>query len=188
MSKKNIKQSNLKTSKKPEKIQLTSNTALSICPPQYLWPQIQTIRKKYDKAAKRWPPHINLLFPFVYPNNFDEIKQKLEKELKIEPFTLQMNEPSNEVACREKSVWSLPKNKEELHELHHQITKILSIESQFNPHMTFGQVNVNEIDEQLKDIQNLWLELEFEVDEIFFLKKEGENFFVQSSLKLKPFL
>jgi 2'-5' RNA ligase len=176
-----------KTKNEKELSNLTSNTALSICPPQYLWPQIQTIRKKYDKASKRWPPHINLMFPFVYPNRFDEIKKKLEKEIQSKSFTLQMEEPSNEVACRSKSVWSLPKSNVDLVSLHKEICKILSMESEFNPHMTFGQLSVNNVEEELKEIQSLWSDLEFDVDEIYLLKKDEKNdsFVIQTSIQLK---
>lgn len=47
-------------------------TALIISPPQDKWDNIQEIRKVHDKAYQRWMPHINIAFPFVKPENFDQ--------------------------------------------------------------------------------------------------------------------
>jgi hypothetical protein len=41
------------------------HTALVVIPDQI--DQIQPIRKQYDTAYDRWPPHINLVFPFAAP-------------------------------------------------------------------------------------------------------------------------
>ena len=39
-------------------------TAICVVPPQSVWPQLQEIRVFNDRAFVRWPPHINLLYPF----------------------------------------------------------------------------------------------------------------------------
>ena len=41
------------------------HTSLCVIPPKELWDEINKIRKNHDKAFDRWPPHINILFPFV---------------------------------------------------------------------------------------------------------------------------
>ncbi|KAK3318390.1 hypothetical protein B0H66DRAFT_516600 [Apodospora peruviana] len=41
------------------------DTALCIIPPTHLWPAIDRLRSLYDKAYTKWPPHINLVYPFV---------------------------------------------------------------------------------------------------------------------------
>ena len=48
------------------------HTALIITPPLELIEPIQKIRKSNDKAYERWMPHINLVFPFFDPLNFEE--------------------------------------------------------------------------------------------------------------------
>ncbi|KAH7133447.1 hypothetical protein EDB81DRAFT_659428 [Dactylonectria macrodidyma] len=42
-------------------------TALCIIPPRPLWPVADRLRCLYDKAYGVWPPHINLIYPFVEP-------------------------------------------------------------------------------------------------------------------------
>jgi hypothetical protein len=44
---------------------LDYKSALAICPPKHTWHGIQNFRWLHDKQVKRWPPHINLLYPFV---------------------------------------------------------------------------------------------------------------------------
>ena len=40
-------------------------TALVIVLPDELWPRVDAIRSKHDKAFPRWMPHITIAFPFV---------------------------------------------------------------------------------------------------------------------------
>ncbi|CAG8623079.1 16825_t:CDS:2, partial [Dentiscutata heterogama] len=42
-------------------------SAICIIPPKSQWPNIQLIRQKHDKHYKRWMPHINLIYPFILP-------------------------------------------------------------------------------------------------------------------------
>lgn len=41
------------------------DTALCIIPPRNLWPRIDRLRSRYDKAYGKWPPHINLVYSFA---------------------------------------------------------------------------------------------------------------------------
>ncbi|EGO59451.1 hypothetical protein NEUTE1DRAFT_79561 [Neurospora tetrasperma FGSC 2508] len=47
------------------------NTALAIIPPPHLWAPINALRSLYDKAYTKWPPHINLVYPFVEPEHLE---------------------------------------------------------------------------------------------------------------------
>jgi poly(A) polymerase len=74
-----------------------------IIPPDEIWEPIQQIRKQNDKAYERWysmnfknivhlivrMPHINLLFPFIIPENFQFAAETASKALSvIEPFEM----------------------------------------------------------------------------------------------------
>lgn len=56
----------------------THTTAVVLVPPQDLWPPIQAIRQRHDRNARRWMPHITLLYPFAPRAAFAEVMPALE--------------------------------------------------------------------------------------------------------------
>ena len=44
---------------------LSHSSAVCLIPPRSCWDQLQEDRCFKDKAFVRWPPHINLLYPFL---------------------------------------------------------------------------------------------------------------------------
>jgi len=43
----------------------TKLSALALVPDVAAWPAIQALRFAHDRQVRIWPPHINLLYPFV---------------------------------------------------------------------------------------------------------------------------
>ncbi|OLN95647.1 Nuclear poly(A) polymerase 1 [Colletotrichum chlorophyti] len=41
------------------------DTALCLIPPKEQWPSIDRLRFDNDKSYSKWPPHVNLLYPFI---------------------------------------------------------------------------------------------------------------------------
>lgn len=44
---------------------LSHKSALALLPPSLIAPPIESIRRVHDKHFARWPPHINLIYPFL---------------------------------------------------------------------------------------------------------------------------
>ncbi|KAB8342852.1 hypothetical protein FH972_022450 [Carpinus fangiana] len=44
---------------------LSYKSALAILPPKQLRPPFDSLRHRHDRHFKRWPPHINLIYPFL---------------------------------------------------------------------------------------------------------------------------
>ncbi|KAK3306669.1 2'-5' RNA ligase superfamily-domain-containing protein [Chaetomium strumarium] len=57
------------------------DTALALIPPRHLWPRIDRLRALYDKAYPRWPPHINLVYPFVRPEALADAVDRIASAL-----------------------------------------------------------------------------------------------------------
>ncbi|TLS30366.1 hypothetical protein PpBr36_02945 [Pyricularia pennisetigena] len=57
------------------------DTALCIVPPRQLWPRIDRLRSLYDDAFGKWPPHINLVYPFVQVASLDHAVVAIASEL-----------------------------------------------------------------------------------------------------------
>lgn len=75
-------------------------TAIAIIPPPYLHPRINSLRSLYDKSYKKWPAHINVLYPFVAPELLDLAVQTIRGVLEEtgesgNGFTLELDTPGN---------------------------------------------------------------------------------------------
>lgn len=65
-----------------EPLSTTSHeTALCIIPPSSHCDHIDRLRELYDKAYGRWPPHVNLIYPFVAPDNLPRAQQQIQQFL-----------------------------------------------------------------------------------------------------------
>lgn len=82
------------SSKTAPKIEPTSNSACVIIPPIELCDAIQEIRSANDTSFDRWPPHINLLWPFVPQTEFADSAAKIAANThfrSIQPFTIRLS-------------------------------------------------------------------------------------------------
>ena len=57
------------------------DTALCIIPPKDQCHGIDSLRSLYDKGYGRWPPHVNILYPFVSPESLPQAKEKIQSML-----------------------------------------------------------------------------------------------------------
>lgn len=51
------------------------DTALCLIPPEDQWSSVDRLRFDNDKAYSKWPPHVNLIYPFVKSSDTDSIRQ-----------------------------------------------------------------------------------------------------------------
>jgi 2'-5' RNA ligase len=71
----------------------THATALVIIPPAALWPSIQAIRQEHDRNARRWMPHITLIYPFRPRKAFESLIEPLSRLCEtVEPFEVTLAE------------------------------------------------------------------------------------------------
>ncbi|OIW32487.1 hypothetical protein CONLIGDRAFT_271582 [Coniochaeta ligniaria NRRL 30616] len=59
------------------------HTALCLVPPRHLWPSIDRLRALYDKAFEKWPPHLNLIYPFVSPDTLPRAAEIIQAALQL---------------------------------------------------------------------------------------------------------
>ncbi|KAF2675888.1 hypothetical protein K458DRAFT_492786 [Lentithecium fluviatile CBS 122367] len=57
------------------------DSALCVIPPQDQCSDIDKLRSLYDKGYTKWPPHINLIYPFVAPDSLSGAKAQIESLL-----------------------------------------------------------------------------------------------------------
>ncbi|UJR22209.1 hypothetical protein I4U23_025273 [Adineta vaga] len=163
--------------------EITHKTALCLIPPENVWSQIQSIRSVHDKAYPRWMPHINLIYPFVFESEFENIKRQLDSILNSkESFDIEFDQSSfhyfkqkgNECTFHlrpkiTKHVCELQQN------IHNLLSKSLSIDSRpFEAHLTLGQTTTSRISDILIEIKAQWKPIRFTVDRVCLISREND--------------
>ena len=94
------------------KIETSSyDTALCIIPPAEICHNIDRLRSLYDQAYGVWPPHINVVYPFVHPSKLESVKEILQSKI---PHLKGSDDPrlKNPFVRLDGSGWFIHKNKD----------------------------------------------------------------------------
>ncbi|ORX92941.1 LigT-like protein [Basidiobolus meristosporus CBS 931.73] len=169
---------------------LTFKSAVCIIPPKAIWDQIQEIRQAHDKHVKRWPPHINLLYPFLPYENFSETAlPTLTRALStIRPFSIRLGRFSWFQHSRNSfTVWLKPADspEESLANLERKLAasfpelgeQMRTGKGQFVPHLSVGQFKTKEqVESLVAEMDERFSEshpLEFEVTSVQLIARFG---------------
>lgn len=156
--------------------------ALAVVPPTELWGPIQKIRAVHarPKQFKRWPPHVNILWPFMPPLELPDAVLVLKEALaSVVPFVLELDNFSSFVHGK-MAHFILDANIPELVSLHAVVAKLYpesEKDSQrgFHGHLTVGQVSGDKatirqlVDTQCEKFQKDWQPPRFLVDHLVVL-------------------
>jgi 2'-5' RNA ligase/endonuclease/exonuclease/phosphatase family metal-dependent hydrolase len=123
------------------------DTALCAIPPRELWSSVDRLRCLYDKAYTAWPPHINIIYPFVRPELLENAAQVLrgnaiehQPQVALDVADFFKHKHHNTIYLGQSS----KDNVNQLAKLKSYISKALSqpqdsTDENFTPHMTIGQ-------------------------------------------------
>jgi 2'-5' RNA ligase len=180
---------------------LTYKTALALLPPAAITPAIESVRRVHDRHFERWPPHINLIYPFrVSPSETTEqgIRLKSDMRARIEavattfqPFrvSLSADPPGTFVhSPRSRTVWMGPSS-ESLQRLQaalqSEFAECDADRRPYTPHLTLGQARndheVHQLSEEIKRSilsnaetqEDLPLALDWLVDKVYVIERKG---------------
>ena len=75
------------------KVPKVHHSTVALVPPDDAWSTIQAARRSLgDRGLYRWPPHINLLYPFVPPDRYPDALPRISAALRnIEQFELSLD-------------------------------------------------------------------------------------------------
>lgn len=154
----------------------TYETAAILMPPMDRWEPIQQIRERHDRHIRRWMPHINVLYPFVAPDRFDDVEPSLRRALaRIEPFTIALTRFQSFSHGRGKyTMWLVPEPAEPLQQLAAALQDELPwlgdqfrFENGFTPHLSVGQIQgYAGVKTFLAKHRPRWKPIEFRVEEL----------------------
>jgi len=166
---------------KPDK---THTSALAWIPPPEspIYEAIQTIRQKYDRLIHRWPPHVNILYPFVPVDEFEEAAKRLALALtNTSQFDVTLEDIGHfEHGQKSCTAWLRPKETEQFAEVQRLCEEVfphcneVSTRGQFVPHLTVGQCN------DMDDVNNLisqvgWTPVSSQCGELCLISRKGND-------------
>ncbi|KAF3039351.1 hypothetical protein E8E12_005333 [Didymella heteroderae] len=182
---------------------LTYKTAIALLPPSSITSPIEAVRSVHDKNFKRWPPHINLIYPFLTspletsdsnaPRLSQAIQTRLEKATSgISAFHVSLHADPRHVFTHSKTsktVWLGPVPDKSVKELQSalqvEFAECDSDQRPFTPHLSIGQARTDKVAEQLgKEISNKVAEfrhlekddrkaLDWFVDKVYVIERKG---------------
>ncbi|KAF3921802.1 hypothetical protein AA313_de0203920 [Arthrobotrys entomopaga] len=130
------------------------DTALALVLPSSHLDIIQPFRSLYDAAAIKWPPHINLFYPFVHPSSLESVSEYLSQNLDSickTPLTIRFSEVEVFRGGKKRPSFLVLRPDQESEELIQDVYELLSREfsdirkavkrAEFKPHLTIGQVH-----------------------------------------------
>ena len=154
-------------------------SAICVVVPEF--DQIQTIRKQYDPAYPRWPPHINLIYPFYELEHFEKFYSKIQSTLTVDPFTITFNS-FGIFKQRKVSVLYLEPDPESTKKLQ-QIYKTLLIAigedpekaRELHPHLTVGKFKKNQIQKFKKQFEMDWKPIQTTVAGLQMINRKDDT-------------
>ncbi|GAM21649.1 hypothetical protein SAMD00019534_048240 [Acytostelium subglobosum LB1] len=174
-------------------------SAICIAPPIELCDQLQVWRSLYDSAYNRWMPHINLIFPFVTLEQFDNKFNELQTVIgKIPAFKLRFDDFSYFQHGKGKCVvWMKPTTDRPnvIADIQAALESVLvgfneqssKSPNGFCPHMTVGQFGGKKAtEEKIAGFRGVLRPIETDVTEIQMINRVGQDtpFTVVKTLKL----
>ncbi|KAH7066966.1 2'-5' RNA ligase superfamily-domain-containing protein [Paraphoma chrysanthemicola] len=136
---------------------LSHKSALALLPPAHIFAPIEAVRKVHDRHFERWPPHINLLYPFLASPSTtteqgdrtrlsEEIRARIQHVVKsIQSFHISMHADSAGVFSHgknSKTVWLGPSTQSiQLLQtaLQTEFAECDADKRPFQPHLSVGQ-------------------------------------------------
>jgi len=163
----------------PEK---THRTAIVQIPPERVWKPIQEIRRIHDRQARRWMPHVTLLYPFRPRPELEGVVPILEERARsIAPFRVTLRGFCTFRHRRSAyTLWLRPEPEEEMKRLQAHLVRAFPdcndtarFPGGFHPHLSVGQFrgSRDDLHRLLEDIGSTWSPPEFRADAVHLIAR-----------------
>jgi 2'-5' RNA ligase len=162
--------------------EVTHKTALVVMPPRSAWPPIQAIRAEHDRKARRWMPHITLVYPFRPVGEFERVVARLGPICGALPrFELRLAQFDTFRHHRDSyTLWLKPEPEEPLVALQEALWSACwegeaprPTWGRFRPHLSVGQARGRPAMLRLLDgLRRYWQPVTFEVECLNLIRRE----------------
>ena len=171
---------------------LSYKSALALLPRAAIASPIEQVRRDHDKHFNRWPPHINLIYPFLACPSEKEphIRQRIQKAVAgVSPFSLSLSADPPGIFShnrRSKTVWleptcTLDRLRQLQAALQAEFSECDADQRPFVPHLSIGQADSDDgaqrlaetIKAQVVDFTKSQPALDWDVDQVFVIERKG---------------
>lgn len=170
----------------PKSLQFSQSHDSAICflPPDNLRPPIDSIRYLYDKSHEKWPPHVNLIYPFVHTDVIAEVVDSICKLdlASLAPRTISLQQADhfkhrnhNTIILRPKQQSIIPFASELVNSIRQKIG--WPLQHDYQPHMTIGQTDNVDSDSHkfLLDKARLLTPVNWDVGQLAILVRDSSG-------------
>lgn len=164
-----------------------SQCVINIVPPRNVWAQLQSIRTKYIYDA-RCAIHISFIDPFVLSSHYEEAAKLLQKELAdFPPFTIKMNKLDFFAHGKNSYTLYIAPECDPPTLINDLMGKCLNVFPQCDdtikrgggklvPHFSLAKFkSKNELEKVMLELSSQLKPIEFTLQELYFLKRDGSN-------------
>ncbi|KAK9803101.1 hypothetical protein WJX73_002766 [Symbiochloris irregularis] len=166
---------------------LDHKCAMAIVIPRRYWDNIQRFRCFNDKGFVRWPPHMNLLYPFHADvrENFDRAATKaLDAIASLPPFQITLSSTGFFNHGRSCTLWLKPESEglmqlqstlfkafPECKDLNEDPTRDIQ---EFVPHLSLGQwPNADAVQQAGQEFEAQWQRITFMASHVMLMSRQG---------------
>lgn len=166
-------------------------SALCWVPPISQQKPIQCLRAEHDRQIHRWPPHVNVLYPFVPFSEFDPAARLLAHVLQyVQPFSVTLRRlESFKHGKKSQTAWLVPESHDEAVDVNPWYALQNACESAFphcieqrkhggifTPHLTVGQFQeTKHVDALHARVNTMWDPLTCTVDSLVLISRSGQD-------------
>ncbi|CAF1585255.1 unnamed protein product, partial [Rotaria magnacalcarata] len=164
---------------------ISHRSALVILPTLNTWPLIDPYRQQYDPSFDRWPPHINLLWPFFDLADCEEDQENILLPLRLllcqyKSFSAEIDEIDSFVENKTSYMKLNQQSENQVKQLHAQLIKLFpqllgNHKNRYNPNMTIGYFDTDEKFKQAKSSLILNESFQFPVHHVYILQRPHDN-------------
>uniref|UniRef100_A0A914V288 2'-5' RNA ligase family protein n=1 Tax=Plectus sambesii TaxID=2011161 RepID=A0A914V288_9BILA len=172
---------------------VSPKSALCLILPSEVATEIQAIRALHDKQFYRWPPHINLLYPFYSDsdNVFDECAKNVAKRFvssQLQPITIHLDHSCFDFFNHKNSCTLLLKPNQEaknkLKKLHKDLEDLFpdlcdKRFPEYQPHLSLGQFDSTRVKESAQQFATEWeskaITVDWNIDRVCLISRADFN-------------
>ncbi|CAF3680828.1 unnamed protein product [Adineta steineri] len=164
---------------------ISHRSALVVLPTTEHWPLIEEYREKYDPSFNRWPPHINILWPFFDLTGCEDDEENILVPLRMllshcESFNAEVNQIDTFIENNISFMKLNDKSKDNVKNLYEQIKNLFpqcctNKRNSYNPHMTIAQFENEGQRNEAQSTLTLNKPFEFPVQYLYILQRSLDD-------------